>query len=146
MAGRVMALDVGDKRIGIAVSDALGLTAQPVETYARASEKKDVSYLAGLAAKLQADAVVVGMPRNMDGTLGAQAEKTRGFAGKLREVGLTILWVDERLTTAVARRALIEGGVRRADRKKSIDTVAAVQILMTYLSAPHRARTWEEIE
>ncbi len=140
----VIALDVGDKRIGVAASDLLGLTAQPLETYTRLNIGKDIRHIAGLARERGAACVVVGLPRNMDGTLGEQAGRTRAFAAKLREAGLEILWIDERLTTAAARRTLIEGGMRREKRKQVIDRIAAVHILETYLQAPSQAKRWEE--
>ncbi len=130
----VLALDVGSKRIGVAGSDALGLTAQAIETLQRARLEDDLAHLAHLAASRGAEAFVLGLPRNMDGSEGFQAEDTRAFAQALQEkAGLPVLFVDERLTTRAAHNVLIEGNVRRKDRKKVVDKLAAVLILESYL-------------
>ena len=133
---RILALDIGDVRIGLAVSDALGITANPVETYVRAKndEAKDALYIAQLAQKLGAQRYVLGLPINMDGTEGPRVEKTRAFAQALAAVSpIPIDYQDERLTTVTAERVLIEQGVRREKRKEVIDKVAAVIILRAYL-------------
>lgn len=142
----ILALDVGDKRIGVARSDALGITAQPLETYTRIGKQADARHIISLAAVSGTDTAIVGLPRNMDGTLGAQAEKTLDFARALTQGGLLVKFVDERLTTASARRTLIEGGVRRDKRKQVVDKIAAVEILKTYLDAPQRALAWEDLQ
>lgn len=131
---RVLGLDVGEKRIGLALSDALFLTAQPYDTHWRKSEAYDLETLCGIIRKNGVTLLVCGLPRNMDGTEGPQAQVTRAFAQKLSEkCGLSVVFEDERLTTAGARRALIEGGVHRGDRKNVIDMLAAVNILQTYM-------------
>lgn len=133
---RILALDIGDVRIGLAVSDALGITANPVETYVRAKndEAKDALYIAQLAQKLGVQRYVLGLPINMDGTEGPRVEKTRAFAQALAAVSpIPIDYQDERLTTVTAERVLIEQGVRREKRKEVIDKVAAVIILRAYL-------------
>ena len=135
MDKRIIALDVGDRRIGIAVSDPLGITAQPIETYTRIGYGPDSKHIAELAAKYDTDQILCGLPRNMDGTQGFQVEKVREFAGKLEEKGLVISYYDERMTTMIAEGALLEGNVRREDRKKKVDMVAAVMILQSYLDA-----------
>ena len=135
MNKRIIALDVGDRRIGIAVSDPLGITAQPIETYTRVGYGPDSKHIAELAAKYDTNQILCGLPRNMDGTQGFQVEKVREFAAKLEEKGLVISYYDERMTTMIAEGALLEGNVRREDRKKKVDMVAAVMILQSYLDA-----------
>lgn len=130
----VLALDVGSVRIGVAATDALGITAQGITTLNRTYLEKDIQALADLAAERKAQALVVGLPLNMNGTKGQQAEDTQVFAQALSEkCGLPIVYVDERLTTKAAHSALIEGNVRRGDRKKVVDKMAAVLILQSYL-------------
>lgn len=138
-----MGLDVGDRTIGIAMSDGLGITAQPKETIRRVSLKEDIDRLVELILENNIIKIVIGLPLNMNGTLGPQGEKTQGFAQKLekklkysdRMVGKTveIVFWDERLTTASAQRALIEADVRRENRRNVVDTVAAVFILQNYM-------------
>ncbi|MBQ6426565.1 MAG: Holliday junction resolvase RuvX [Clostridia bacterium] len=134
---RTLAFDVGDRRIGIAVSDLLGITAQPVETYTRTDdEEKDIRYLLSVAKRYAPSKLVFGMPRNMNGTYGFQAEKVRVFAEKLLEN-----WdgeydfYDERLTTVTAERILLEADVSRKKRKQVVDKIAAVVILQGYLDS-----------
>lgn len=135
MNKRIVALDVGDRRIGIAVSDPLGITAQPLETYARIGYGPDVRHIAQIAKTYETDQILCGLPRNMDGTQGFQVEKVREFADKLEEQGLVISFYDERMTTVLAEGALLEANMRREDRKKKVDMVAAVMILQSYLDA-----------
>jgi putative Holliday junction resolvase len=135
MQERLLALDVGEKRIGVAVSDPLGWIAQPVGLVERVGWGPDIKRIAAYAEAYQTRRILVGLPRNMDGSCGAQAEKTRAFAAKLAESGFEITFWDERLSTRTAERALIEGGVRRAVRKTLIDQTAAVVILQAYLDA-----------
>lgn len=136
--GRILALDVGDRTIGVAVSDPLGIAAHPVETLRRTRQADDIARVCALAAEREAVAVVVGLPRNMDGSLGPQAEKTQAFADALAErVGLPVMMWDERLSTRAAERALIASGLTRKRRKGVVDQVAAVYFLQGYLD--HRA-------
>ena len=135
MNKRIVALDVGDRRIGIAVSDPLGYTAQPIETYTRVGYGPDIRHIAQIASQYETDQILCGLPRNMDGTQGFQAQKVREFAEKLEEVGLVVSYYDERMTTVLAESALLEGDVRRENRKKKVDMVAAVMILQSYLDA-----------
>lgn len=132
---RKIALDVGDKRIGVAVSDLMGICANPRETYnRRGSDEEDAAYFADYAKKEDADAFVVGLPKNMDGTEGDRAKITREFGALLESVsGLPVIYQDERLTTVSAERMLIDADVRRDKRKKVIDKVAATIILQSYL-------------
>ena len=135
MNERILALDVGDRRIGVAVSDPLGLTAQPVETYTRVGYGPDTRHIAALAAQYETGRILCGLPRNMDGTQGGQVQKVRDFAAKLEEAGLSVEYYDERMTTVMAESALMEANMSRADRKKKVDMVAAVVILQSYLDA-----------
>lgn len=135
MNERIVALDVGDRRIGIAVSDPLGLTAQPIETYTRIGYGPDARHIAEIARTYETERILCGLPRNMDGTQGFQAEKVREFAAKLEELGLLVEYYDERMTTMLAESALLEANMRREDRKKKVDMVAAVVILQSYLDA-----------
>lgn len=135
-----IALDVGDVRIGVAVSDLMGLTANPRETYVRKKNDiaYDVAYFCDYAKKEDADVFVLGLPKNMDGSEGERAEITRQFGDLLaKQSGLPIVYQDERLTTVSAERMLIDADVRRDKRKKVIDKVAATIILQSYLDS-HR--------
>ncbi len=133
---RIMGLDIGDKRIGVAVSDLLMLTAQGVESYTRKSEEEDIAHMKKLSADYNVKKIVCGLPINMNGTIGEQAEKIKVFAGKLKEsLGIDIDYFDERLTTASATRTLIEADVSRKNRKKVVDKVAAVYILQAYMDS-----------
>ncbi len=133
---RKVALDVGDVRIGVAVSDMLGITANPRETYVRKGKtfEDDINYFVKYAKEEDADAFVIGLPMNMDGSEGPRAEVTREFGEALKEAsGLQVIYVDERLTTVSAERMLICADVRREKRKQVIDKVAATIILQSYL-------------
>jgi len=134
---RILAFDVGEKRIGIAVSDPLGITAQGIETYHRTDDlEQDVAHLIKLANGYKPVKIVFGLPRNMDGSYGFQAQITREFADAvLAKWDGDHAFQDERLTTASARRVLIEADVSREKRKQVIDKVAAVVILQGYLDA-----------
>ena len=132
--GRIMGLDVGDKTIGVAVSDIMGLTAQGITTVKRVGKKKDIEALKEIIKERQVNKIVSGLPKNMNGTLGPQGEKVIKFCELLEEqTGIKIEFWDERLSTVSAERTLIEGNVRRENRKSVIDMVAAVIILQGYL-------------
>lgn len=135
MEQRIVALDVGDRRIGIAVSDPLGITAQPIETYTRVGYGPDVRHIAAIAKQYETNCILCGLPRNMDGTQGFQVEKVCEFAAKLEEQGFWVEYYDERMTTMLAEGALLEANMRREDRKKKVDMVAATMILQSYLDA-----------
>jgi putative Holliday junction resolvase len=134
---RFLAFDVGDRRIGIAVSDPLGITAQGVETYQRNGDAEtDAAYLRKIADGYRPVKLIFGMPRNMNGTYGPQAESVRSFA----EVVLAgwdgeFDYCDERLTTVSADRVLLEADMSRAKRKKVVDKLAAVLILQSYMDS-----------
>lgn len=131
---RIMSLDVGSRTIGIACSDALLMTAQGIETIRRTSLEKDFNRLQELIAEYEVHELVVGMPKNMNGTKGERAEKTEEFVGKMKEViDLPVSYWDERLSTVMAERQLIAADVSRKKRKSVIDKMAAVVILQGYL-------------
>jgi|SRR5690242_8276785 len=134
--GRILGLDVGARRIGIAVSDPLGLTAQGLPTLQRRNRRYDHSELQKLIREYSVKEIVVGNPLRMSGESGAQAEKMAAFAAQLRqEFSLPIHLWDERLSTAEAHRLLDETEIRDARRKEVIDKMAAVLILQSFLDA-----------
>ena len=129
-----MSLDVGSRTIGIACSDALLMTARGIETIRRTSLEKDFNRLQELIAEYEVHELVVGMPKNMNGTKGERAEKTEEFVNKMKEViNLPVTYWDERLSTVMAERQLIAADVSRKKRKSVIDKMAAVVILQGYL-------------
>lgn len=131
---RVLGLDIGNKTIGVAVSDPLGILAQGVTTIIRSSKAEDVKALKSIIDEYHVEKLIIGLPKNMNNSMGFQATRTMNYADYLKEaLDMEIEFVDERLTTASATRSLIEGGVRRENRKKHVDKVAAVFILQTYL-------------
>ena len=135
MQRRVLGLDVGEKRIGVAVSDLLGLTAQGVETIESRGTARDLARVCELVNQYEAIAIVCGLPRNMDGTEGFQAQRVRAFGDALQEKGHRVIYQDERLTTASARNVLIEAKVSRQKRKGVIDKMAAGYILQGFLDS-----------
>jgi putative Holliday junction resolvase len=133
---RFLGLDVGDKRIGVALSDEGAIIASPRETLERKGTKKDVLYLLDLARREEVSEILVGMPFSLDGTAGPQAEKVGRFVEALRASSpVTVTTWDERLSTVVAERAMIEADVSRAKRRGALDRVAAALILQSYLDA-----------
>ena len=131
---RIMALDVGSKRIGVALSDPLKITAQGLQTFQRTTLEEDVKGLWQLIDEHEVSQLVVGLPKNMDGTIGFKAEEVQQFIADLTaERKIESIWIDERLTTVSAERVLLEADVSRAKRKKVIDKMAAVVILQSYL-------------
>lgn len=131
--GKIVALDVGDVRIGIATCDEMRLIASPHSVYKRVGFGPDVRYLKALCGQLGTKDVLCGLPRNMDGTIGFQAKKVQALAEQLTNAGLNVIFQDERLTTVTAERALIEGGMHRQERRGTVDKVAAAVILQQYL-------------
>ena len=136
---RILGLDFGSKTVGVAVSDALGITAQGVETITRKDENKLRQTLARiemLIGEFEIETIVLGYPKNMNDTIGERAEKTEEFKAMLeRRTGLPVILWDERLTTVAAEEILIESGVRREHRKEVIDKIAAGIILQSYLDS-----------
>lgn len=136
---RILGLDYGSVTVGVAVSDALLITAQPVEVIKRKSETKlrqTLARLEEIIAEYEVDKIVLGYPKNMNNTLGERAERTEEFKEKLeKRTGLEVVLWDERLTTISAMEVLKEGGVRRENRKSYVDKIAAVFILQGYLDS-----------
>lgn len=131
---RMLGLDVGDKRIGVAVSDETALIATPLRVVKRGSG--DRAEIGRMVAEWNANRVVVGLPTGLSGREGPQATAVRAYADALAvALDVPVTYWDERLTTAIAERALIEAGHRRAERKERIDAVAAAIILQSYLDA-----------
>jgi putative Holliday junction resolvase len=142
---RVLGLDVGEKTIGVAVSDALGISAQGVLVIRRQSKEKDMAALLKVIEEYEAERIVIGLPKNMDGSSGPQAEKALAFAEMLKKrFGLPVEAYDERLSTVLAQKALIEGGASRAKRKTVIDMIAAQVILQGWLDRKSKPRLPEE--
>ena len=134
-----MGLDYGSKTVGVAISDPLGITAQGIEIIRREKETKLRQTLARIDALIkeyQVESIMLGFPKNMNNTLGDRAEKSLAFKEMLeKRTGLEVVMWDERLTTVEAHRTLIEGKVRREDRSKYVDMLAAVYILQGYLDS-----------
>lgn len=134
---RIMALDYGSKRIGVALSDPTGTIASPLEFIPAKPEDRFMDRLRQLIAEHQVRRIVLGMPRNMDGSYGPAAEAVRAFADRLRAaIDLPLVFWDERLTTAMANRFLIEGNMSRRRRKGKVDQTAAAILLQSYLDSP----------
>lgn len=131
--GRVVGLDVGDKRIGVALSDETRLIASPYCVIQSVGWGPDSRKIADIMRETEAELIVSGLPYNMDGSLGFQAKKVQDFLKVVEGLGFRVEWIDERLTTVSAQNALIEGGMRREDRRNHVDKVAAAVILQTWL-------------
>lgn len=136
---RIMGLDYGSKTVGVAVSDPLGITAQGVETITRKQENKlrqTLARIEELVKEYQVSEIVVGLPKNMNNTIGDRGEKSIEFGQMLeRRCGIPVKMWDERLSTVEAERCLMDSGVRRENRKQYVDKIAAVIILQNYLDA-----------
>lgn len=131
---RILGLDLGEKTIGVAISDPLGWTAQGIKTIKRIGLKKDINELRSIVEEYKVEKVVLGMPKNMNGTVGEAGERSIKFSENLKnKLGLEVIMQDERLSTVSAERSLIEADMSRKKRKEVIDTVAATYILQTYL-------------
>ena len=131
---RILGIDYGDARIGLALSDELKILASPLETYKSQSMRKDIDYVAEIAKKYNCEKIVLGLPLNMNGSEGPRADKTRAFGRNLEKVTqLPIIYKDERLTTVQVERAFDEGNLRKDKRKQIVDRNAAVLILQSYL-------------
>lgn len=134
---RILGLDVGSKTIGVACSDALGITAQGIETIQRQSKKKDFARLRELVREKEVHRIVVGRPRHMNGDYSENMEKIEEFIDAFKKTipKVEVVYWDERLTTVMAEKVLMEGNVRREKRKQYIDKMAAILILQNYLDA-----------
>ena len=136
---RIMGLDYGSKTVGVAISDSLGITAQGIETIERKEEiklRQTLARIEALVKEYEVEKIVLGFPKNMNNTIGERAEKSLELTEKLeRRIGVPVIMWDERLTTVEAERTLIESKVRRENRKKYVDKIAAVFILQGYLDS-----------
>ena len=136
---RIMGLDYGSKTVGVAISDQLGINAQGIETITRKDEnklRKTCARIEALIEEYQVEKIVIGLPKHMNNDIGIRAEKSMEFAEMLkRRTGLEVQMWDERVTTMEAERTLTESNIRREDRKKYIDKIAAVFILQGYLDS-----------
>ncbi|SEF81139.1 putative holliday junction resolvase [Caloramator fervidus] len=131
---RVLGLDVGEKRIGIAISDPLGWTAQSLKTLERRNIKSDIEEIIKIIEQHKVEKLVVGLPKNMNGTIGESGQKVMNFCNKLLEkINIEIIYEDERLTTMAAEKILIDADISRKKRKGIVDALAATFILQTYL-------------
>lgn len=134
--GRVLALDLGKRRIGLALSDELGITAQGLETFERSNIREDLARLAQLVLDKNVTLILMGNPLHMSGHAGRQSEYTRDFAERLQAVtGLPVEFRDERLTTVEAERVLRQSGISIQKRAKAVDRLAAVILLESYLDS-----------
>lgn len=147
---RILGLDYGSRTCGVAICDPLGITAQGLETIVRKEENKlrrTLARIESLTAEYGVEKIVLGLPLNMDDTIGPRAEKTLQFKEQLeRRTGLPVILQDERLTTVEAEEVLIEAGVRREDRKRYVDKLAAVFILQSYLDAMPKTESEQETD
>jgi putative pre-16S rRNA nuclease len=132
---RLIGLDLGERRIGVAVSDPTGVTAQPLDVIDRTSPERDVERIVHLTKEYEGAEVVVGLPLKLNGTRGDAAAKAEEFAAGLEEIGLSVHLWDERLTTVQAERTLRSGGVGGRKRRRVIDKVAAAVMLQAYLDS-----------
>lgn len=131
---RILGLDYGSRRIGVAVSDPLGLTAQPLPALPREGDRKDIAAIGRLAAGMEVTAVVVGLPLLLNGDEGPQAARARAFGERLSaELSLPVTLWDERLTTVQSERHLVDSGVRRERRKEIRDSLSAMFLLQSFL-------------
>ena len=131
---KILCLDVGNKRIGMAVSDELGITAQGIGVLQRTDLQQDINNILQIVEQYNVNKILIGLPKNMDGTVGFQAETTQEFGELLGKASnIVIEYWDERLTTVAAEKVLISADLSRKKRKKIIDKLAAVMILQNYL-------------
>ena len=133
---RILALDHGTRRIGVAVSDELQVIATPLEFIPAEPMEQVIGRLQQIIREKEVELILIGMPRNMDGTFGPAAQKVKDFIGALQpHIATPLKTWDERLTSVMANRALLEGNVRRADRKEKVDKMAAAILLQSYLDS-----------
>lgn len=131
---RILGLDVGQKTIGVAISDPLGFTAQGITTIRRGKKEEDILKLKEICNEYSVESIVVGLPKNMNGSIGFAGEKIMEFAELIKEgINLKVEFWDERLTTVAAHRAMLEADLSRGKRKKIVDKIAATYILQGYL-------------
>ncbi len=138
---RLLGLDFGGSYIGVAVSDPLGITAQGIDNIHRRSHAEDMAALRSIIEEYQVEAIVLGLPLNMDGSRGPAVDKVESFADLLRqEFKLPIYYQDERLTTVAATKTLLESDTSRKKRRQVVDKLAAVLILSTYMENPNNIK------
>jgi putative Holliday junction resolvase len=143
IVARILAVDYGEKRIGLAVSDELGITASPLMTLARQGDDETVRQIAQLASKLRVTQIVVGLPRRTDAQEGEMERKVKAFAEKLRQaISVPVVLFDERFTTRIAEQVLLEADLSRRKRKQVRDRLAAVILLQSFLEA-QRMSGWQ---
>ena len=136
---RTAGLDIGERTIGIAVSDLLGITAQGLDTIKRSHMEADLQHIISILKDYDVTLVVVGLPKNMNNTLGPSADRAKEFGSEIaKRTGIEIKYWDERLTTVSAQRTLLEGDVSRKKRKQVVDKIAAVMILQNYMDSTIR--------
>ena len=140
MNERIVCLDIGDVRIGVAVSDPTGTIASPVEVIHRIGWGPDTRKICEICARYETNRILSGLPLNMDGSEGFQAQKVRAFCDRLVQSGLSVCFQDERLSTVAAEDALIEGGISRTGRKQLVDKVAASVILQQWLEEKQKRK------
>lgn len=138
--GRILAVDYGEKRVGLAISDELQITASPLTTLLRSSDDQIISQIIQLAQKYRVGKIVIGLPMRTDAKRGEMEQRVRGFAKKLRcRTKIPVVFFDERFTTRIAEQVLLEADLSRQKRKRVHDKLAAVILLQSYLES----KTWE---
>lgn len=131
---RILGLDIGSKTIGVAISDPLGWTAQGITTIRRGKKEKDLEDIKKICNEYSVETIVIGLPKNMNGTIGESGEKVQEFSELIKEyTGVKVEMWDERLTTVAAHKAMLEADLSRGKRKKIVDKIAAIYILQGYL-------------
>lgn len=132
---KIMALDLGDSRIGVAFSDIMNIIANGYETYNRVSPDKDFEHICNLIKEFKVELIIIGLPINMDGTQGERVLLAKQFGEQLQKLvpDISIKYIDERMTTISAEKVLLQADVSREKRKKVIDKIAATIILQSYL-------------
>ena len=146
---RLMALDIGDRRIGVALSDTGQMLARGLQVIRCRSRETDMAIIASLVSEHEVEKIIVGYPRRLDGTVGEQARKVEAYVAELREVvAIPIVFWDEGLSTVRAQEAMIEAGRKRRERERRLDAVAAAAILQDYLDSltwkNEREDSWTE--
>lgn len=133
---RILGIDYGDARIGLAISDEMRILATALEPYKPQSMRKSIDYISDFAKNSDVDLIVVGLPLNMNGTEGPQANKVRAFAENLKKVsGIEVVMKDERLTTVYVERAFSETGIKKSKQKNFVDSASAQVILQNYIDS-----------
>ncbi len=131
---RILGLDIGSKTIGVAISDPLGWTAQGITTIRRTNKENDLEEVKKICKEYSVETIVIGLPKNMNGSIGESGERVLEFSNQIKEyTGLKVEMWDERLTTVAAHKAMIEADLSRSKRKKIVDKIAAIYILQGYL-------------